>query len=335
MKYILGMDVGGTKTDCIIADEDGRLLSHARSGSGNYEYYGIEKARAENQKAINGALEEAHLNIDDIAMAGLGVAGADLPEDFVMLEKEIYTPLFAETPRVIHNDSIAALKGGMTGKNGIVIICGTGAIAAGLSESGKTARAGGLGAEYTDAWTGQTIGEEGLRSVWRALEGIIPSTTLTKLFVARSGFEDAETLFTKVYRGEIEPDLLEPKAELVFHAALDGDSMACDILTSAGIFLGNMVNAVATKLDFTDQPLEIITAGSVFQDGAPILIDAMEKVVQQKTPNAAFKKPEFAPVIGALMLGFEAANLLTDDLMQRIREGILDAKTKFGIQLRN
>jgi N-acetylglucosamine kinase-like BadF-type ATPase len=335
MNYFLGMDVGGTKTDCIIANEEGVLLAHSRTGSGSYEYHGVDHARKENEKAVRHALNMAELEMSDITMAGLGVAGADLPEDFAMLEAEIYTPLFGETRRVFHNDSIAALKGGMKGKDGIVIICGTGAIAAGLSAAGETARAGGLGADYTDAWTGQTIGEEGLRCVWRALEGIIPPTCLTEHFVARSGYEDANTLFQKVYRDEMPPELLEPKAQLVFKAALDGDSMACDILISAGIFLGRMVNAVARKLDFKNQSIEIITAGSVFAEGAPVLMAAMVDVIQECMPNTSFKKPEFAPVIGALMLSFESAGQMTDAIMERIIEEIPKAENKFAVQLRN
>jgi N-acetylglucosamine kinase-like BadF-type ATPase len=335
MKYLLGMDVGGTKTDCIIADEHGKILSVARSGTGSYEYFGVELARKENEKAIREALKHAQLKLSDISYVGLGVAGADLPEDFVMLEKEIYTPLFKGIPRVFHNDSIAALKGGMKGKDGIVIICGTGAIAAGLSAKGETARAGGLGAEYTDAWTGQTLGQEGLRCVWRAMEGIIPPTRLTDFFVQRSGYKDAKTLFQKIYRGEMPDDLLEPKAQLVFNAALDGDSMACDILLDAGKFLGQMVNAAARKLKFKKQQIEIIMVGSVFSEGAPVLMDAMVESIRECIPNTAFKNPDFTPVIGSLLLSFESANLLTDTLMETLTEEIPFAEKKYRIQLRN
>ena len=85
MHYYLGMDVGGTKTDCLIADETGAVLGFARAGSGSYEYHGVEHAERENRKAVVSALKDASLKLSDISAVGLGVAGADLPEDFKML----------------------------------------------------------------------------------------------------------------------------------------------------------------------------------------------------------------------------------------------------------
>ena len=216
MSYYLGLDVGGTKTFCLIANAEGEIRGFGRAGTGSYEYHGVAAAAAENATAVLAALRGAHLSLDDICAIGMGVAGADLPEDYEMLEREIYTPLFGKIPRVFRNDSFAGLRGGTRKPYGVAVACGTGCTCAGMSPSGVDARVGGLGPEFGDRCTGSSIGEEGIRTVWRARDGIVPPTLLTEKFVARSGCADAEELFYKLYRGQITYRDLQPMAKLVF-----------------------------------------------------------------------------------------------------------------------
>ncbi len=45
MNYYLGVDVGGTKTHALIADESGRAVGFAQAGTGSWEvvgYNGLE-----------------------------------------------------------------------------------------------------------------------------------------------------------------------------------------------------------------------------------------------------------------------------------------------------
>ena len=99
MKYYLGLDVGGTKTYCLIADESGEVAGFGRAGCGNYEYHGLESAALENRKAVEQALKSAGISLTNITAIGMGVAGADIPEDYEMLERELYRPLFGAIPQ--------------------------------------------------------------------------------------------------------------------------------------------------------------------------------------------------------------------------------------------
>jgi len=192
MKYYMGLDAGGTKTYCLIGDEAGNIKGFGRGGRGNYECFGVEPAAKENAKAVHAALEDAGLTMKDIAGVGMGIAGADLPEDYEMLEREIYGDLLGDVPRAFRNDSMAGLRGGTREPFGIVIACGTGCVCAGRNRDGNEARVGGLGGEFGDECTGTDIGLEGLQKVWQARDGIIEATLLTEQFVARSGCADVE-----------------------------------------------------------------------------------------------------------------------------------------------
>jgi N-acetylglucosamine kinase-like BadF-type ATPase len=262
----------------------------------------------------------------------MGIAGADLPEDFDMLEQEIYTPLLGETRRVFRNDSVAAMRGSVRTSHGIVIACGTGVICAGVNEKGEEARTGGLNEEFGDLWTGTIIGRHGLYAVYHARDGIRPPTLLTDLFVEKAGRRDADDFFYKMYRREITPEDLQPMAKLVFDAALEGDAVAIDILTAAGHYLGDMVIAVARRLAMTRIPFQLVIAGSVFKGSSPVLRDRMLARVHEICPFARIVTPVFEPVVGALLLGMEADIDITDAIYENLTNQLRQAEQKYNVE---
>ncbi len=329
MRYYLGIDAGGTKTFCLIGDEEGHIKGFGKAGCGNYEGYGVEPAAAENRKAVEGALKDAGLALADISGVGMGIAGADLPEDYVMLEREIYTPLLGDIPRMFRNDSMGGLRGGTRNPYGIVIACGTGCVCAGVNRSGNHTRVGGLGDEFGDVVSGSSIGVRGIQAVWQARDKIIPPTLLTEKFVRRAGVNDVEELFYKMYRHEIGPEDLHPAAKLVFDAAFDGDVAACDILEWGGRYLAEMVNAVARALDMTRETFEVVMAGSVFKGSSPVLVDAMRTVLHRVCPLAAPVMPVFEPVVGTLLMGMELDVTVTEDVYATLSRELLDAERRY------
>ena len=334
MRYYLGIDAGGTKTFCLVGDEEGHICGFGRAGVGNYEYHGVEPAAVENRKAVNDALADAGLSLSDIAGIGMGIAGADLPEDYDMLEREIYTPLFGNVPRAFRNDSMGGLRGGTRNPYGIVIACGTGCVCAGVNRAGKHARVGGLGEPFGDLVSGSSLGLRGIQSVWQARDGIIPPTLLTQQFVKRSGCKDADELFYKLYRGQIREDDLQPMAKLVFDAALDGDLVACDILKWGGCYLGAMVNAVAAALDMQRDEFDVVMAGSVFKGSSPVLVDAMRTVIHRVSPGARTVMPVFEPVVGALLMGVELDITVTEDIYQTLSRELELAEHRYQVKFK-
>ena len=334
MKRYLGLDAGATKTFCIIGDETGRILGFGRAGAGNYECFGVEAAARENQTAVQAALADAGLTLNEISGIGMGIAGADLPEDYEMLEREIFTPLFGEIPRVFRNDSMGGLRGGLREPLGIVIACGTGCVCAGVNRTGREARVGGLGDEFGDKVSGSSIGTEGLLAVWRARDGVCGPTALTDLFVERSGCAHVDELFHKMYRREITYADLQPMAKLVFDAARLGDRAACDILEWGGCYLGEMVNACARKLDMCHDKFQVAMAGSVFKGNSPVLVDAMKTVIHRECPAAEPVMPIFEPVVGALMLGMELDLTITDEIYAMLSSELSKAQQRFGVKLK-
>ncbi len=334
MSYYLGLDAGGTKTFCLVADASCRVTGFGRAGTGSYEYHGVEPAAIENQKAVQAALDDAGISLDDVAGIGMGVAGADVPEDYAMLERDIYTPLFGSRPRVFRNDSFAALRGGLREPYGIVIACGTGCVCAGANRKGEETRVGGLGEPFGDMTSGSSIGREGIEAIWRVRDNIYEPTALTERFLRRSGKATIDELFYALYREEITYADLEPMAEVVCEAAYEGDALACDLLERHGRYLGQMVNGAARRLNMTREPFTVVTAGSVFKSRSPVLVDAMRTVIHRVCPEASTAMPLFEPVVGALLLGIEQDHAIGDDEYDRLVASLAGITARHGVTFR-
>ena len=331
MKYFLGIDVGATKTHCLVGDERGSILGFGKAGCGSYEMAGVAPAIVENRKAIDGALREAGLSMPEISAVGMGIAGADLPEDYVMLEREIYTPLFGDIPRDFQNDSMGGLRGGTRSPFGIVIACGTGCVCAGKNRAGDHDRTGGLGEEFGDECSGSGIGRTGLQKVLQARDGVLKPTLMTSKFVERGGCADVDELFYQLYRGQLTYADLQPMSKLVFDAAFEGDAAACDILERGGRYLAMMVNATARKLRMCEDEFEVVMAGSVFKGKSPVLMDSMEAEIHRVCPRARTVMPMFEPVVGALLMGMEVAGEVTSEVYDNLTRELVLAESKYQV----
>ncbi len=334
MAYYLGLDAGGTKTHCLISNRDGDIVGFGEGGTGNYEYEGVEPAAAENKKAVEAALASAKIALSDITAIGMGVAGADLPEDYTMLEEAIYTPLFGDTPRVFRNDSMAGLRGGLRHPYGVVVACGTGCVCAGRNRAGDETRVGGLGEEFGDMTSGSSIGREGLETVWRTREGVVPPTRMTDLFVEKSKSTDLDQMFLRMYRQEISIADLEPMAKLVHDAAFEGDAAACAILDRHGTYLGQMAAACARRVQLERESFEVVLTGSVFKGSSPVLKDALALALHKACPEAVTVHAAFEPVVGALLMALEIEKPVSDACYDRLAESVESAESRFGVRLR-
>ena len=78
LMYVLGIDAGGTKTVCQLADDRGDVLAEARRGGANLQASG----ELEVEKVLHEVMHEA-IGDRDISPSAicLGIAGVDRPED--------------------------------------------------------------------------------------------------------------------------------------------------------------------------------------------------------------------------------------------------------------
>src|SRR5262245_13432604 len=139
MSYVLGIDAGGTKTVCFLADAAGAIVAESRGPGPNLQASGELQV----EKVLHDVMEEALGDRDVVPTAiCLGIAGVDRPDDSAIV-RGIMRRIGYKARTLVVNDALVALEAGAPAQAGVVIISGTGSISYGRNPENQGARAGG------------------------------------------------------------------------------------------------------------------------------------------------------------------------------------------------
>jgi N-acetylglucosamine kinase-like BadF-type ATPase len=316
VRLVLGVDGGGSKTHALVADEHGQAIGFASSGRSNWEDTGLDAAAVALEEAIRGALAAARVEPGELAASAFGLAGLDWDSDRPVLGALI-DPLGLGGLRTLDNDSFIALRAGTSRPSGVVLIAGTGTVAAGRNRAGRSLRTLGLGPMYGDFGSGTDVAEEAVRAVADAYTGRGPATTLSGSLPALAGCPSPVQLLERLSRGAIE---LPPAAPIVLQEAEAGDPASRAIVLRAATELGGAAAVVARRLGMEDEEFELVMAGGLFRGRSRLLegtlVDAVHQVAPLATPVHLGCKPVVGAVIQALELaGVEAGPQVRDRLV--------------------
>ena len=299
---LAGVDGGGTKTVCVVADENGRVLGLGSSGPSNYHVTGL----AASLEVVGESLRKASgwRHVDYLTV---GLAGLDTRYDVGLYLEALRRQGLAGDCHAMHDAEIALL-GGTGGGPGIIVIAGTGSVASGMNRSGRYARAGGWGYILGDEGSAYDIGRRGLVAVLRAYDGRGRKTALTEKLLKALGVSNPEEMLRRVYVDKMGVTGIAALAAHVTEAAAEGDPVALDIVRSAAESLAELAIAVGARLGMLSEHVRIVTVGGVFKAGELVLKPFREKL---RTRFASFElmKPLFPPVIGALLASYKRAGI--------------------------
>src|SRR5687767_2577851 len=242
--HVLGIDAGGTKTVCFLADERGHILAESRGGGANLQAAG----ELEVEKVLHRVMDDA-LGDHDIRPAAicLGIAGVDRDDDAEAV-RGIMRRIGFKTRTLVVNDALIALVAGAGDRPGVVVVAGTGSIAYGRDAAARAARAGGWGYLLGDEGGGFWIGRAALSAVVRQFDGRGPSTRLTELVLSQMGLTSPTELIHEIYYRDLHRHAIAGLAALVEDAAEAGDAVAGSILTRAGTELAAAAASVIARL---------------------------------------------------------------------------------------
>lgn len=308
MRYVLGVDGGASKTHALIVDASGRAVGFGQSGTGSHQVHGLESAVREIEAAIRMALSQMNLSAEAIECGCYCLAGADMPEDYTMLQSAVERLGLSRTA-VIDNDTMAALRAGLSRSWGVVVICGTGFNGAGRGPDGREVRMPGLGPISGDISGGSAIASQAVGRIMRAWDGRGKPTLLRGLVLDLFGAPDEEILISRLYREEIAYQDLLKVVPLVFEAALASDDVAAELLVETGTEVGITANAIIRRLDLQTTDVEVVLGGGVFKGRGPLLLDTIQQVVHQQAPHARLVRLRHEPVIGAALLALEHSTI--------------------------
>lgn len=305
---VLGIDGGGRKTHAAVVDLDGTLLGVGQAGASNWEIVGLDAALASIAEASDRALDSAGLGRDGVDAAVFGLAGLDWAADEVQMQEALDVLGFGGHRRLV-NDAFIALRAGCVQPWGVVVIAGTGTIAAGRDPAGNEYRTLGLGRVFGDFGSEFDVSELAVRAVADSYTGRGPSTMLTDLLCARSGEATPAGLLERISRADTRlrsPEVVN-MAPLVLEATEAGDLVARQILEEIGQALGSTAGHVATRLGMEDLEFMVVLAGGLFRTPNRYLLDPLELGVLRTAPKASLSILSAPPVVGAVLIALEQA----------------------------
>jgi N-acetylglucosamine kinase-like BadF-type ATPase len=299
-RFVLGCDGGNTKTIALVAMDDGTIVGWGRGGSS--DVHDNPAALDELRAAVTDACAMAGCAAADLASAVFGLAGADWPEDFALLDETMRAHLGGEV--TILNDAVNAIRCGTPNGVGIVVSCGTGGTAAGMGPDGTIYHRG----FWPEPSGAREIGRLGLSAVQRAHLGIGLPTALRDRALTRYGAADPDVLLHVLTQRERDsqtdsrwfcPDVLD--------VAADGDPIAMAIVRREGKVLGEQAAVCARELGLTGA-FPLVLVGGVFRHPSSLLREAVQAEVPQGVPVEATVEP----AVGALLRAFDALGIDAD-----------------------
>jgi N-acetylglucosamine kinase-like BadF-type ATPase len=301
--HVLGIDAGGTKTVCQLADDNGEVLAEARRGGANLQAVG----ELEVEKVLHDVMEEAIGDLDvRPAAICVGVAGVDRPDDARVM-REIMKRIGYKARVLIVNDALVALEAGAPGLPGVVLVAGTGSIAYGRNAHNQSARAGGWGYVLGDEGSGYWIGRAALRAVLREADRRGPATQLTGLLLHYYGVTRAQDLIAQVYQGALRPAAIASLAQCVQGAFSDGDAVAIGILRDAADQLESSAMSVARRLELIGAEFPFVLSGGIFR-AVPWLEEELTRRLPLGSPHAHATLLKVEPAGGAVRLALADAH---------------------------
>jgi len=320
MKYFLGIDVGSSKTHALIVDAQGKCVGFGKSGGGNHQDVGYDGFFNVIEESFSGALKASGVDKAQIAGAGFGVAGYDFPSDREAHLKEI-VKLGLSCPLDIVNDGVNGLLAGATCGIGVNVTAGSSNNARGRNKDGKEGRIVGNGATFGELGGGIEIVQHGLQKVNHAWIKRIPPTALTQIYLDATGAKNEIDLMEGLSNEQYH---LTPFLALeIMRVAHEGDAAAQDVIRSAGEELGWLAVSVTRQIEMEHDAVEVIQSGSIFEAGE-IVTNPMKDIVLKHCPKAKLKRLDGAPVVGAVILGMEAAGFdgyaVRDEMVKTAKE---------------
>jgi len=190
VRYVLGLDGGGSKVMCLAANDRGELLGCGRGGPVNTNYTLYQEVRDTATQAINLALDEASLCGEQIDLMVLSA-----PIDPLTLDEVVQQCKIKHLIRAAEGEtSLWAARFWVDAHIGVTVDAGTGSLSRGWTRDGKETGAGGFGATVGDEGSGLWISVKAISAVLQAHDGRLEETKLTQSILDHFGISHVQEL---------------------------------------------------------------------------------------------------------------------------------------------
>jgi glucosamine kinase len=297
LAFYLALDVGGTKTEYVLADEI-HELARVRGGTikrmrtdANTATQNLDKALAE-LTALTGVSMSA-ITRSCVGAAGITVA---LVTDWI---REAFAQRVGGT-LILVGDVEIALDAAFFGGPGVLVMAGTGSNVAGRTTVGDLTTSGGWGPALADQGSGNRIGHQALRDTFLAIDED-RTTTLLPTILDLWQLPDLDSLVG--YANQIPAPDFSRLAPLVVRCAEEGDAVAQNVLRREAEDLAHLAYLVIQRLRRADTRSDwlpdLAFTGSILEHVAPIR-EGIVSALRRDLPTLKVLPGVVDPILGAL-----------------------------------
>jgi N-acetylglucosamine kinase len=297
MRFVLGFDGGGTKTECVLMDEQRHVRASARTGPSNPMRVGFGGALVAICESGRAAMQNAQLSPSDISVICAGLAGAAQPESQSRMQRLLETEFPGPLVRVC-TDLDLTLEATGDGP-AIVLIAGTGSSVVGRGLDGRIARVGGHGPLLGDEGSAYDVGRRAAISALREADLGKPNSPLTNKFLRELGIANLEDFHLHVYSG---PDEVFPRIfPVVIAAANEGEFSARALLQEAANELASLISDMVTRLGLKSEKFLLVKTGGMVGRSA-YFDQQLDERLRAVAPHAEFGALVISPAEAAARL---------------------------------
>jgi len=286
---VLGVDGGGTKTECVALAADGVVVGTGRGGPVNTNFVSAAVAARSLSDAMLGALG-AGAGVRAEADVGAMVVGAPMRPALV---RRVVASVLPGVRLELVSEGDLLLAAADWPEAGIALIAGTGSLAAGRrGRDGPLVVVGGWGNVMGDEGSAYDLARQALTAVARAADGRGPATMLTASVLKWANVAAPRDLPRAVYRRDsLARTRIAALSPLVSDAAQAGDPVAQTILAHAAGDLAELALTAARVLRFApSNPITVSCGGGVLRQ-APMLRSGIQDRLRTTLPGASLMVP--------------------------------------------
>lgn len=259
VNYKIGIDGGGSKTECILVTPAGEIVARHLAPGSNPAVVGLEQAKLIATDALCAVAAEAKRRDREARVVATRFYMSGSP----LFWREFAATLtdFGEVSTEI--DSLPVLELATGGKAGLVIHAGTGSFVAARDATGGVHYAGGLGWRFGDPGSGYDLGRRAVARALLELQGWAPPSRLgptVRDYTALGETADAAAVTRFFYYDAAPNQKIVGLAPAILRLAKEGDRSATALVAESVGELIDLANRVATKL-FPDTAMDTIPAG--------------------------------------------------------------------------
>jgi len=311
--YICGVDGGGSKTSCLIANERGEVLGFGISGPSNITTVGMDTCVKNILKAFKEASKGAISRADFMCIA---LAGAGSKRRQRLIRNALSKLNIARKIDVIP-DVCAILHTAISSNEGIVVIAGTGSIVVGIVGS-IMYRAGGWGYLVDDEGSAFHIGREAIRLALKMYDGRLSKTRLMSKVLEHFNVSNMEELVDLIALRKVGVKEIASLAPKIIDFAKH-DTIARFIVKNA---CNELVDSVISILNKMNKRVPIVLSGGLLINKKAYR-DMFINELRRRLGDTKVLIPKFEPVVGALIRAYtvmdmpNAIEILEDNIRRK------------------